>query len=418
VKSLKKSAFKWKLAITIIPFLIGVLVISPDVNMLDNDNQIKPDNNGPNTSQDALFDGLYLNYTFSITGYGSGFSNFLYTHISGDFYYIYWDMFIGDSTWEEEKDTRVIYNSTGSYAFGDGNHAPLWVFTNTTLYEIIPIAIDGTGSHAFNVTGLYEYNLPGFGIIDVWYLEDLTYPGGIAWFERTTGFLVKGFFPINPTVNYTFDLLSTNLFINSTISDTGIYNGLHVGYNYSAGAMTLPSNISFSVDSTGIYNVTWDVFLLGTISWSEYLGNRSIFNKQPPSSGFNLYSHTPIWIHTDVLFNDIVPITVDGVGDHSFQITGQIVHNLIGYGWVEIWILQDLANASSIVWYEKSTGLLIQGTFIYGVNNYTMTFLDTNAIFTYVNPPSSGGIPGYNHLLFIGFLIGVSLILIQIKKRR
>jgi hypothetical protein len=416
VKSLKKTALKWKLVITIIPFLFGLLFVSPDVNKVINDNQIKSVISEPKTSQDALFDGLYLNYTFSITGYGSGFSNFLYTHLSGDMYFVYWDMFIGDSTWEEEKDTRFIYNSTGSYAFGDGNHAPLWVFTNTSLYDIVPIAVDGTGSHAFNVTGLYEYNLPGFGIIDVWYLEDLTYPGGVAWFERTTGFLVKGFFPINPTVNYTFDLLSTNLFFNSTISDTGIFNGLRVGYNYSVGALTLPSNISFSVDSMGIYNVTWEVFLVGTISWSEYLGNRSIFNKQPPSSGFNLYSHTPIWIHTDVVLNDIVPITVDGVGDHSFQITGQTVHNLAGYGWVEIWILQDLANISSILWYEKSTGLLIQGTFIYGASNYTMTFLDTNAIFTYAS--SSGGIPGYNHLILIGFLIGVSLILIRIKKRK
>jgi len=73
--------------------------------------------------------------------------------------------------------------------FGDGAHTPAWIHSSTSLYDTIPIAVDGEGNHDFYVARELIYNLPGFGPVGVWELEDLTQPGGIAWYEQSTGIL-------------------------------------------------------------------------------------------------------------------------------------------------------------------------------------------------------------------------------------
>lgn len=413
---MKKVSLKCKVIFTILPLLFGLLLVYPNATLVLPENRIISNNNKLMTSQDSIFDGLYLNYTFAMSGFGKGFSNYSYSNISGNNYNVYWDMFLGDSIWDENLDSRVISNSAGTYSYGDGNHAPLWIFTNSTLGQVIPIAVDGAGDHAFNVTKEYVYNLQGFGALNVWQLEDLSFPGGIALYEKSTGFLIKGFFATSPSFNYTLDIITTNMIFTYTTPDSGIFDGLYIAHNYTVGPIGFLSNFSYFEDPIGTHNVTWTVIALGAVSWNEYIANRTIFNNG--GMGFDEGSHTPVWIHTNIAINDIIPITVDGVGDHNFQVKRKAVHNLTGFGWIEIWILQDLANASSEIWYEKSTGLFIQGTFIFGAQNYTLEFVDTNAAFTYVGPPSSGGIPGYNLFLIIGLLVVIPLFLIRFKKRK
>ena len=416
---MKNISLKCKVILTILPLLFGFIMFYPRAITVVSENQITSNNNGLMTSQDAIFDGLYLNYTFAMSGLGSGFSNFSYSNISGNNYNVYWDMFLGDAIWDENLDSRIISNSGGVYDYGDGNHAPIWIFTNSTLGQIIPIAVDGAGDHDFNVTREYAYNLAGFGSIEVWQLEDLDFPGGIALYEKSTGFLISGFFATNPVFNYTLEIITTNLLLSYTTPDSGILDGLHIAYNFTLSSNPLPlmSNFSFFEDPIGTHNVTWTIIPYGlATSWNEYIADRTMFNTG--SGGFNEGSHTPIWIHTNIQINDIVPISVDGVGDHDFKVKRKTIHNLPDFGWIEIWVLEDLANSSSEVWYEKSTGLLIQGTFIFGGENYTLEFVETNAVFTYVDPPSSSDIPGYNHFLLIGFLIVLPIIIIRIKKRK
>ena len=248
-------------------------------------------------------------------------------------------------------------------------------------------------------------------------MEDLTYPGGIALYEKSTGFLIKGFFAMDPTFNYTLDIITTNLVFTYTTPDSGIFDGLYVTQNYTVGPMSLTSNTSYSEDPIGTYNVSWNVIPFGTTSWNEDITNRTMYNSGLSGSEG---AHTQVWIHTNVSLNDILPIMVDGEGDHNFKIIGEKIHNLVGFGYVEIWILQSLLYPSSEIWYEKSTGLLLEGEFIFSTGNYTLEFIDTNANFTYVSPPGTGNgkIPGYNHFLLIGFLIILPIILIRIKKRK
>lgn len=413
---MKKVSLKCKGILTILPLLFGLIIFYPSAITVVSENQITSNNNELMTSQDVIFDGLYLNYTFTISGAVSGFSNFSYSHISGNDYDVYWDMFLGDSFWDENLGSRVINNSGGAIFFIDGDHAPLWIFTNSTLGQVIQIAVDGSGDHPFNITREFAYNLPGFGTIDVWQLEDLSFPGGIALYEKSTGFLIKGFFPVVPAFNYTLEIITTNLIFDYTTPDSGIFDGLYIAHNYTVSSMIFKSNFSFSEDPIGTYNVTWDVTLLGSFSWNEYIANRRIFNTG--SSGFHDFSHTLVWIQTNVGLSDIVPITVGVVGDQNYTITGQLVHKIAGFGYVEVWVLQNLLYPLGEVWYEKSTGLLLKGTFIWGGGNYTLEFLDTNADFTYVGSPDTSKIPGYNHFLLIGLLIIVPIIIIRIKKRK
>lgn len=323
---MKKVSLKCKVILTILPLLFGFLIFYPSAITVVSENQITSNNNELMTSQDAIFDGLYLNYTFTISGAVGGFSNFSYTHISGNDYNVYWDTFVGDIVWDENLGTRVINNSDGTF-FIDGTHAPIWIFTNSTLGQVIQIAAGASGDHPFNITREFVYNLPGFGAIDVWQLEDLSFPGGIALYEKSTGFLIKGFFPVVPAFNYTLEIVTTNLLFDYTTPDSGIFDGLYIAHNYTASTMILNSNFSFSEDPIGTYNVSWNLASVISTSWNEEIANRTMLNS---GIGGSEGAHSPVWIHINVNLNDILPIMVDGEGDHNFKIIGESVHNLVG----------------------------------------------------------------------------------------
>jgi len=96
--------------------------------------------------------------------------------------------------------------------------------------------------------------------------------------------------------------------------------------------------------------------------------------------------HTPVWLFTNISLNDLVLIAVNGEGDHIFNVSDELIYYLSGFGWIEVWILEDLTTPGGIAFYEKSTGFLINGTFYYmgGIGNYTFDFVDTNVEFTYL----------------------------------
>ena len=159
----------------------------------------------------VLFDGMYINHTFIMPGLGSGPSSFSYSHSSGDIYNVNWSIWIGDGWWDVNKQTRIISNS-GGIVFGDGYHTPAWIFTNVSLYDVIPIVVDEDGDHNFIISGELVYDLPGFGPVKVWILEDLDGFGGIAWYEASTGILLNGTFTYyGGSGSYTFNFVDTNV---------------------------------------------------------------------------------------------------------------------------------------------------------------------------------------------------------------
>ena len=172
------------------------------------------------TSQGKIFDGLYANYTydFGIT-YNIGFS---YVHDTGDLYNVSWQSLqpaFSFGYWVENIQTRLISNSNS--LFGNGNHTPIWVFTNLSIGDLIPIAVVQSPDHIFNVTDEITVNYPGFGSLNIWVLEDLIYSTHV-WYERSTGLLINGTF--QRSMGYTiFTLTTTNMFQSS---QSGADNGV------------------------------------------------------------------------------------------------------------------------------------------------------------------------------------------------
>ncbi|MHA1188615.1 MAG: CARDB domain-containing protein, partial [Candidatus Heimdallarchaeota archaeon] len=184
-----------------------------------------------NVIETQLFDGLYI-------------KNIFYTFYNSNFTYSY--------TWLVDALTRIM---SGGSMFVDGAHTPAWIFTSTSLYDTIPISVDGEGDHDFYVARELIYDLPGFGPVGVWELEDLTQPGGIAWYEKSTGILLNGtFFYAAGAANYTFDFVDTNAIL--TIIDAP------------PGDFTLSSNAG-DPDTDGIFDFTWTA-ASGATNYSVY----------------------------------------------------------------------------------------------------------------------------------------------------
>lgn len=172
------------------------------------------------TSQGEIFDGLHANYTYDWgLIYNTSFS---YVHDSGDLYNVTWGILqpAASFTWLENIQTRLISNSNAA-AFGDGNHTAIWVLTNLSIGDLIPIVVVGEPDHTFNVTDELTVNYPGFGNLNVWVLEDLIYSTH-AWYERSTGLLINGTFQRSVGNPIIFTLTDTNMFPPQSGGGSGI----------------------------------------------------------------------------------------------------------------------------------------------------------------------------------------------------
>lgn len=189
-----------------------------------------------------LFDGLYIKHIY---GSNPTFvdSNFTYSYHMNSLYNEIWNIdYMGtpmSMLWIVDSQTRLM---SGGSVFGDGCHTPVWIFTNTSLSDTIPIAVDGEGDHLFEVTDEFILDLPGYGSVEVWVLEDITSPGSYAWYEKSTGILLHGLFYFYDGIyNYTFQFVDTNA---------------QFGYISGPGPFTLSSNAD-NPDGDGIFTLFW-----------------------------------------------------------------------------------------------------------------------------------------------------------------
>ncbi|GAG03850.1 unnamed protein product, partial [marine sediment metagenome] len=256
--------------------LIWIPLISSFTIMKDN-TQIRVDvPNNLNISQAEIFHGMTVNYTFDDDGsiYNSGFS---YEYDSGSNYNVsWWIDGPGFVTWVEDETNRLISMSGGPYSFDDGSHAPIWIFTNVSLYDLVPISVDGDGDHIFNITNEKVFNIPGFGSVEVWQLEDLSFPGGIAWYEKSTGILIKGYFLYN--INYyTLEFTTANIVFSNVPPVSGLFDGLYMIYNITESG-SARFNISYEGVSINTYHCTVDFSTPGDDDWTEDTTSRIMSN--------------------------------------------------------------------------------------------------------------------------------------------
>ena len=194
---------------------------------------------------------MFIEHIFDNMGYIYN-STFSYMQYQDGLFYETWSVEgMGAYQWYVDPSSRLM---SGGSIFGDGCHTPVWIFTDVSLGDTIPIAVDGEGDHIFNVTREFIYDLPSFGPVGVWELEDLTSPGGTAWYEKSTGLLLNGiFFYYDGMYNYTLEFVDTN-----------------AQFEYLTGPepFTLSSDAE-DPDDDGTFTLSWTESI-GTESYSVY----------------------------------------------------------------------------------------------------------------------------------------------------
>ncbi|MFW9872922.1 MAG: CARDB domain-containing protein [Candidatus Thorarchaeota archaeon] len=208
-----------------------------------------------------LFDGMYINYSFNLANIYIGQTQVSYTQLSGSKFHTLWEGILSGmpltNHWDVDTQTRVMENGDGNFYFGDNHHTPIWIFTDISISDIVYIAADGEGDHAFLVSGDIIYDIPDFGPVEAWVLEDLSLPGGIAYYEKSTGVLLKGTFCyVGGMFNYTFDLTQTNVLFNRLVFDhdlrvnlgTPSYCEIYNTYTISATIINTGTNDETGVD--------------------------------------------------------------------------------------------------------------------------------------------------------------------------
>ncbi|MHA1379552.1 MAG: Ig-like domain repeat protein [Candidatus Helarchaeota archaeon] len=123
-------------------------------------------------------------------------------------------------------------------------------------------------------------------------------------------------------------------------------------------------------------NETMD--LGGPIEYRRTVDNRSRLITS--TTGFwPLNSHDWLWIFNNVSLGDKVMISTYS-GDKEFNVSGETTRNALGLTF-NVWILDN--PDGEIAYYDKLSGMLIEGTFIYfAPSTYSIKVSETNAIFS------------------------------------
>ena len=226
-------------------------------------------------------------------------------------------------------------------------------------------------------------------------------------YKKTTYFLIAF---LCSSIFLTFASYSIGAQNNLKTSQAHIFNGLYANYT---GTGMIASNLSFtySFDSGPLYNVTW--WQQGSGIAAPWLEDTQTRLTSSASAGFGSGVHTPIWIFTNMSIGNATSIAVDGVGDHPYTVTGEATVNYPGFGTMNVWILED-DWYFTLAWYEKTTGLLINGTFQWFGGGYTLDLTETNI---YPPPGEPSGIPGFEILLVLP-LIGIITFFVLQRRRK
>ena len=162
-----------------------------------------------------------------------------------------------------------------------------------------------------------------------------------------------------------------------------LFDGLYITHKYGGSEDMYTSNITYSLLYENVFEVNWTIFgeRPSTMYWYERVNTRLVKNKSPWAPPFVMNYHTFVRIYTNVKIGDIIPIITGFDGDHFFKVKKELIYMLPGFGSIEVFELEDLTIPGGSAWYEKSTGILLNGTFYFdgGLQYFKFEFLSTNA---------------------------------------
>jgi hypothetical protein len=199
------------------------------------------------------------------------------------------------------------------------------------------------------------------------------------------------------------------------LSESKVFNGLYANYTFVSGP-PVSSGFNYVSDSGDLYNVSWWVNGSSLGKWQENIQTRLTSNVVGGGPNFGSGVHTPVWLFANVSLGDSISIAVDGIGDHTFNVSSEDSISYPGYGSLDVWVLEDLFYPSNLVWYEKNTGLLLNATFQWFSGIYTLTLTDTN-MFAHYQPPTDG-IPGYSFAVFLPLAVLMTVLILRKWKKK
>ncbi|NVM18456.1 MAG: hypothetical protein HWN80_12130 [Candidatus Lokiarchaeota archaeon] len=384
-----------------------------------------------------LFDGMFMNYSFTI--YNENYTiEYLYSSLSNGIFHVDHIVYsslspLSTGYWDVDSQTRVMYNSLGAFSFGLGTHTPLWIFTEISLSDVIPIAVDAEGDHNFMVSDELNYSLPGYGNVDAWVLEDLTLPGGVAYYEKSTGTLMNGTFFYNGGVyNYTFELINTNAFakfLTVALPDSSSsWETVTSQYIYWESTGNIPDvKIELYKDDVFIMEITSETLNDGVYSWSipatlttsnQYQIKISDVT-DPSISDFSEYFE---------IFSPFVTINIPDSSSSwkpgtpqsiTWTSQGTIVNVKIELYKDDVFVMEITSETPNDGLYSWSIPTELATSDQYQIKITDKVNLDTYDFSDYFEikkvTSGSGDIPGYNLCILIGIIGVISIILV--KKR-
>ena len=245
----------------------------------------------------------------------------------------------------------------------------------------------------YNETDLNLYLCLGGVVIESKYIAELSV-GANDTIEYTWEPLEYGRYNFScyvpPLINeeHTIDNTAQKLIIIPKIT---LFNGLYINYTCNLGTFNADSQVSYNQSFNSFFDVNWEL----NISNSFYISNwdvdgaTRIIENSSGSFTFGHGYHSPFWIFREIELGDMIPIASRYGYDFEFTVVDKIIHEIPGSGLVEIWVLEETEDNGGKAYYERSTGILWNGTFINNIlSNDSYTFVDTNANFTYVFFPS------------------------------
>ncbi|NVM29627.1 MAG: immune inhibitor A [Candidatus Helarchaeota archaeon] len=192
--------------------------------------------------------------------------------------------------------------------------------------------------------------------------------------------LILSFIYYNFKINFPVSLETRVENVNSLHLTSPLFDGMYYKWNGSYQDPVFNEDWrgtnNISLKSQGFYHVDEYINLWGS-DLRDINESSRIFNGSGYwGSGY----HEWLFIPVTVELGEMVPIAVGWMGDSDFDVSAEqtIAAPYLGRNF-DCWKLTD--EYSSEVYYDKYTGLLIQGTFIHGWGFYTIYATDTNVPF-------------------------------------
>ena len=213
-----------------------------------------------------------------------------------------------------------------------------------------------------------------------------------------------------------FSLFFSHIVAIGYSNEVGVTDGLYVKHFYSSdmGPAGFPTTLTISRLSDTRFFVAWnwEGDGDGTGHWVVTLSTNIVSDRDghAPHDGY----HNWAWIFNHSSLNDHITLynfgkqRETGNGDTVYTITNETM-----YDSMEIWVLKDAFGSE--IWYEKSKGFLVNGTFQYLTYWEKFEFVETNAFDTAVEEEEGGEIPGYNYFFLIGLLLASAIVILRYK---